>query len=63
MTAVHSSMSKWCMNVPLLFSLISFGTYLFLSYYLFNSYKAMHYCFQGFILLVALLRHISKIPE
>ena len=62
MNVIHSLMSKWYMNVPLFFfSFISFGIYLFLNYYLFNSYKTqLYYCSHRLIILVSPLRHIYQ---
>ena len=63
MNVIHSLMSKWYMNVPLFFffSFISFGIYLFLNYYLFNSYKTkLYYCSHRLIIFVSPLRHIYQ---
>lgn len=46
------------------FSFIRFGIYLFLNYYLFNSYKTqLYYCFHRLIILVPPLRHIYQSPR
>lgn len=62
MNVIHSLMSKW---YHFFFSsFISFGIYLFLNYYLFNSYKSqLYYYFHRLIILVSPLRHIYQSPS